>query len=94
VDNNLEKDVMFEKREKQLKAISSEIKRFEQIIKVNINIVDNMIIPQLKAMTITFNEHKDKYKKLKKASYAFNDRVKKGDKELQELLEKKNKVDE
>lgn len=29
--------------------------------------VDNLTLPQLKAMTATFNEHKNKYKKLKQA---------------------------
>ena len=63
--SNLEKDKLFERKQVQLKDIQGEVKRFEKLIKENSNLVDNMILPQLKAMTTTYNEHKGKYKKLK-----------------------------
>ena len=48
--------------------------------------VDNMILPQLKAMTTTFGEHKSKYKKLKQAYFVLNERCKKGEKDLDEMI--------
>lgn len=49
--------------------------------------VDNMILPQLKAMSATYNEHKGKYKKLKQASFVIKERVKKAERELEALIE-------
>lgn len=60
-----------------------EIRRFERLIKENTNIVDNMILPQLKAMSATYTEHKAKYKKLKQACFVLRERIKKADKELE-----------
>lgn len=59
------------------------------MIKENSNLVDNMILPQLKAMTATYNEHKQKYKKLKQAAFVLSERHKKAEKDL-ELLKDEN----
>eukprot|EP00347_Sterkiella_histriomuscorum_P005305 403357110 len=85
-----EKDKLFEKRQVQLVEIVQEIKRFEKLIKENSNLVDNMILPQLKAMSTTYNEHKQKYKKLKQASFVLKERIKKADKEKISLQEEKS----
>mgnify|MGYP001807071670 CR=1 FL=1 len=50
-----------------------------------------MILPQLKAMTTTYNEHKNKYKKLKQASFVLKERVKRAEKDLEALNEEKSK---
>jgi len=57
------------------------------MIKENSNLVDNMILPQLKAMTTTYNEHKQKYKKLKQAAFVLTERHKKAEKDLEHLKE-------
>ncbi|CDW87247.1 UNKNOWN [Stylonychia lemnae] len=88
---SLEKDRLFEKRQVQLIDIVNEIKRFEKLIKENSNLVDNMILPQLKAMSTTYNEHKQKYKKLKQASFVLKERIKKAEKEHQTLTEERSK---
>ena len=49
--------------------------------------VDNMILPQLKAMSATYSEHKAKYKKLKQASFVLRERVKKAEAEFHKLSE-------
>jgi len=36
-----------------------------------------MILPQLKAMSTTYNEHKAKYRKLKQAGFVVRERLKK-----------------
>lgn len=54
--------------------------------------VDNMILPQLKAMSATYTEHKAKYKKLKQASFVLKERLKKAERELQSLLEENNRL--
>jgi uncharacterized protein (DUF342 family) len=61
------------------------------LIKDNSNLVDNMILPQLKAMTTTYNEHKQKYKKLKQAAFVLVERSKKAEKELDQLQEENEK---
>jgi len=61
-----------------------EVKRYEKAIKENTNLVDNMIAPQLKAIAATFNEHREKYKKLKQAAYILEEREKKAERELKE----------
>lgn len=73
----------------QLVEIVKEIKMFEKLIKENSNLVDNMILPQLKAMTTTYNEHKAKYKKLKQASFVITERIKKAEKDEAHLLDEK-----
>ena len=60
-----DKDTLYHERHQQLREIINEIRRFERLIKENANLVDNMILPQLKAMSTTYNEHKNKYRKLK-----------------------------
>lgn len=45
-----------------------------------------MILPQLKAMSATYTEHKGKYKKLKQASFVLRERIKKADKELEGFM--------
>jgi hypothetical protein len=80
-----EKDKLFNRRLQKLNEISSEIRRFENLIKMNANCVDNMIVPQLRAVSQTFNDHRVKYKKLKQVRHAL------GSKESQtrHLIEKK-----
>ena len=63
----------------------SEIKRFEKLIKDNANLVDNMILPQLKAMSSTYTEHKTKYKKLKQARFVLSERLKRATREKESL---------
>jgi len=63
--SSLEKDKLFNRRLQKLNEISSEIRRFETLIKLNGNSVDNMIVPLLRAVSQTFNEHRLKYKELK-----------------------------
>jgi hypothetical protein len=82
-----EKDELFSQRSQQLKDIILEIKRFEKLIKDNSNMVDNMILPQLKAMSATYTEHKDKYKKLKQACFVLRERIKKAQRELEKTIE-------
>lgn len=55
------------------------------MIKENANQVENMILPQLKAMTATFEEHKRKNKKLKQALFVIRERTKKAERELDEM---------
>lgn len=62
-----DKDELYAQRQQQLRDIVLEVRRFERLIKENSNMVDNMILPQLKAMSATYTEHKAKYKKLKQA---------------------------
>ena len=50
-----------------------------------------MILPQLKAMTTTYNEHKGKYKKLKQACFVLKERLKRAEKDLENLIEEKSK---
>jgi predicted nuclease with TOPRIM domain len=69
----------------QLKDLMSEIRRFEKLIKDNANLVDNMILPQLKAMSATYSEHKTKYKKLKQASFVLSERLKRAIREIDAL---------
>jgi len=83
--------LLFHQRHQQLTDIILEIKRFEKLIKENSNLVDNMILPQLKAMSATYVEPKAKYKKLKQASFVLKERLKKAEREMQGLIEEKNK---
>ena len=54
LQSNADKDILFDQRLSQLKDLMSEIRRFEKLIKDNANLVDNMILPQLKAMSATY----------------------------------------
>ncbi len=54
--------------------------------------VDNMILPQLKAMSTTYSEHKGKYKKLKQATYVIRERIKKAENEFSKLSEEAARV--
>lgn len=56
--SSLEKDKIFNRRLQKLNEISSEIRKFEGLIKINGNSVDNMIVPQLRAVSQTFNDHR------------------------------------
>jgi len=73
-----------------LREIISEIHRFERLIKENANLVDNMILPQLKAMSTTYNEHKAKYRKLKQAGFVVRERLKKAEREMLAIHHEKN----
>lgn len=43
-------------------------------------------------MTTTFNEHKNKYKKLKQALFVLKERHKKAERELEELNHEKSRM--
>ena len=86
-----DKDTLYSERHQQLKEIIGEIRRFERLIKENANLVDNMILPQLKAMSTTYNEHKNKYRKLKQAGFVVRERIKKADREMHAMLQDHDK---
>lgn len=69
-----------------------EVRRFEKLIKDNTNQVDNMILPQLKAMSATYGDHKEKYKKLKQACFVMKERVKKAERELEGMKMERTRV--
>ncbi len=49
-----------------------------------------MILPQLKAMSTTYNEHKTKYRKLKQAGFVVRERLKKAEREMQAMLDERD----
>lgn len=49
-----------------------------------------MILPQLKAMSTTYNEHKNKYRKLKQAGFVVRERLKKAEREMQAMLDERD----
>ena len=51
-----------------------------------------MILPQLKAMSATYGDHKGKYRKLKQACFVIKERVKKAERELDAMMEERNKI--
>ncbi len=63
--------------------------------KDNANTVDNMILPQLKAMSATYREHKGKYKRLKQAGWVLGERIARrgGQWEERERLERQRMQD-
>ena len=62
------------------------------MIKENANLVDNMILPQLKAMSTTYNEHKNKYRKLKQAGFVVRERIKKAEREMQAMIDERDNI--
>jgi hypothetical protein len=42
-------------------------------------------------MSTTYNEHKNKYRKLKQAGFVIRERIKKGEREMQAMLEDHDK---
>lgn len=60
-----EKDDLFYKRKSNMDEINTEITKMENNIKSNVQFVDNVIIPQLKAINSTYKEHKKTYIKMK-----------------------------
>jgi hypothetical protein len=62
------------------------------LIKENANLVDNMILPQLKAMSTTYNEHKNKYRKLKQAGFVVRERIKKAEREMQSMIDERDNI--
>lgn len=53
--------------------------------------MDNMILPQLKAMSTTYNEHKGKYRKLKQAGFVVKERLKKAEREMHAMLDERDR---
>jgi predicted nucleic acid-binding Zn-ribbon protein len=90
LSSNHDKDTLFAERLTQLQDLLAEIKRFETLIKSNANQVDNLILPQLKAMSATYTAHKLKYKKLKQASFVLSERIKRAKRELEQLPPESN----
>jgi hypothetical protein len=51
-----------------------------------------MILPQLKAMSTTYNEHKSKYRKLKQAGFVVRERMKKAEREMQSMVDERDNI--
>ena len=51
-----------------------------------------MILPQLKAMSTTYNEHKNKYRKLKQAGFVVRERIKKAEREMQSMIDERDNI--
>jgi Ni,Fe-hydrogenase I large subunit len=59
-------DSAFEEKYKRVREVFKEVLKSEQNIRKNYNFVDNVIIPQLKAISSTYKENQKKYSKMKK----------------------------
>ena len=51
-----------------------------------------MILPQLKAMSTTYNEHKNKYRNLKQAGFVVRERIKKAEREMQTMIDERDNI--
>jgi hypothetical protein len=81
----LKTDNAYAEKYNKVIEVKNEINRCENNIRKNYHFVDNVIIPQLKAISSTFKAHQKKYIKMKKVQEEHREDLKNLEFKLQKL---------